>query len=253
MDEPTRPSLRHAVKRMMSEKPSPDWLLVSDVDDTFAGDDEGIVAFSEQCGGVRLVLNSSRPLASVRRTLSRFPVVVPVDGIIAGLGTEIMLDGTLRLDWTERFAGWDRAPVDAVMQAAGMTAHPAEMQTAYKASFAVPQGRWRAMKDAVRAAMPGSRVITSGESDFDVIPAAGGKDHSALWVAARLGISPDRLIVAGDSGNDLAMFHAAGKAIAVGNARPELITAADPWRTHFATAPRAWGLIEGLRQWGAIC
>ena len=73
-----------------------------------------------------------------------------------------------------------------------------------------------------------------------------------MWVAARLGIPPERLIVAGDSGNDLAMFHAAGKAIAVGNARDELLERADPLRTFIARGPRAWGLIEGLRHWGAI-
>jgi HAD superfamily hydrolase (TIGR01484 family) len=238
---------------MTQDEPSPAWLLVSDVDDTLAGDDEGIVAFSRLRSGVSLVLNSSRPLADVRRTLARFPVLLPLHGIIGGLGTEILLEGVLRVDWQERFSDWDRTPVDAVMEAAGMRPHPREMQTPYKASFAVPQAEWRKMKDAVRQAVPACRIITSGTSDFDVIPAAAGKDQSTLWVAARLGIPPDRLIVAGDSGNDLAMFHAAAKAIAVGNARPELRHAADPLRTYFATAPRAWGLIEGLRHWGAVC
>jgi hypothetical protein len=247
-----RPALRHAVKRMMEKKASPDWLLVSDVDDTLAGDDEGVAAYSKHCRGVRLVLNSSRPLGSLRETMAGFPKDLRIDGVVAGLGTEILLDGILQTEWTARFAGWDRGAADHVMARAGMPPHAEAMQTPHKASFAVPRGRWKEMKAAVRAALPQCRIITSGRSDFDVIPASAGKDHATRWVAGRLGIAPERLIVAGDSGNDLAMFLAADRAIAVGNARAELLERADPARTYFAEASRAWGLIEGLRHWGAI-
>lgn len=245
-----RLSLRHAVKRMTEEKASPDWLLVSDIDDTLAGDDEGIAAFSRH--RVRLVLNSSRPLASVRKTMSAFPAALRIDGVITGLGTEILLDGIFQTEWTARFTGWDRGPVDEIMARAGMPRHPDEMQTPFKASFAVPRDRRNELHALVRAAVPDSRIILSGDSDFDVIPALGGKDHATLWVAGKLGIDPARLIVAGDSGNDLAMFQAAGKAIAVGNARAELLDRADPATTYFAKGKRAWGLIEGLHHWGAL-
>lgn len=245
-----RLSLRHAVKRMTEEKASPDWLLVSDIDDTLAGDDEGIAAFSKH--RVRLVLNSSRPLASVRKTLAGFPAGLRIDGVITGLGTEILLGGIFQTGWIARFTGWDRRPVDDIMEHAGMLPHPDEMQTPFKASFSVPADRRDELHAKVRAATPDSRIIVSGDSDFDVIPALGGKDHATLWVAGKLGIDPARLIVAGDSGNDLAMFQAAGKAIAVGNARAELLDRADPARTYFAKGRRAWGLIEGLRHWGAL-
>lgn len=245
-----RPSLRHAVKRMTKEKASHGWLLVSDIDDTLAGDDEGIAAFSKF--RVRLVLNSSRPLASVRKTMAGFPAGLNVEGVISGLGTEILLDGSFQPRWTARFTGWDRGRIDGIMARAGIIPHEEEMQTPFKASFSVAPARRDELHAAVLAAAPDSRVITSGDSDFDVIPALAGKDRAALWVAAELGIDPARLIVAGDSGNDLAMFQAAGKAIAVGNARAELLDRADPAKTYFAKGHRAWGLIEGLRHWGAL-
>ncbi len=236
----------------MNGEPSSDWLLVSDIDDTLAGDDEGLAAFARECAGVRLVLNSSRPMASVRKTLAGFPEGLPVDGIIAALGTEITIDGASQVEWEARFADWNRVPVDEAMARLGMRAHVEEMQTPYKASFAVPRERWDEVREIVWAAAPGSRIVVSGGSDFDVIPAAAGKDLAALWVSRRLRIDPGRLIVAGDSGNDLALFLAADKAIAVGNARAELVERADPARTYFAKGPRAWGLIEGLRHWGAV-
>ena len=60
-----------------------------------------------------------------------------------------------------------------------------------------------------------------------------------------------QLVVAGDSANDVLMFDAVEKAIAVGNAREELLRVADPVKTYFAKGRCAAGIIEGLRHYGA--
>ncbi len=236
----------------MEEEEEPRWLLVSDVDDTLAGDEGGLADFAREGGGVLLVLNSSRPRESVLRTVEGFPAGLRVDGVITALGTEILWQGEDLAEWTRGFSGWNRWPVDKLMEREGMRAHPQEMQTVFKASFSVPRARWEDLQAAVLAAAPESRVIVSGESDFDVIPAAAGKDRATLWMAERLGVPPERLVVSGDSANDLAMFQAAPRAIAVGNARRELLERADPHRTYFARGERARGILEGLRHWGAI-
>jgi hydroxymethylpyrimidine pyrophosphatase-like HAD family hydrolase len=228
------------------------WLLVSDVDGTLTGSDEGILALAGIGIQIALVLNSSRPRESVIRTLDLLPPALRIEGLISAMGTEIWLRGVDQVEWVEQFADWDRGPVDEFMTKAGAIPHRAEMQTRYKASFAVPAERWEYLRGKILALSPESRVITSGESDFDVIPAAAGKDKSTSWVARKLGFDPGRVIVAGDSGNDLAMFRAARMAIAVGNARRELVEKADPDRTYFAEKESACGLIEGLRHWGAI-
>jgi hypothetical protein len=236
----------------MADENLPRWLLVSDVDDTLAGDEGGLAAFSRVARSVVLVLNSSRPKESVLKTLESVPASFRPDGIITALGTEISLAGVEQTDWTGRFDGWNRGPVDDLMRGIGAIPHPPEMQTRFKASYSVPKVRWDEVRGRVLALAPGSRVIASGDSDFDVIPAAAGKDRATLWVAGRLDVPLSRLVVAGDSGNDLAMFDASPRAIAVGNARAELLDRADPARTFFASRPHAWGVIEGLRHWGAI-
>lgn len=236
----------------MEDRCSSRWLLVSDVDDTLAGDDRGLSDFARDCGEVLLVLNSSRPRASVLRTLERFPPGLRVDGVITALGTEILLNGADPAEWTAGFKGWSRRSVDQLMERAGVSAHASEFQTALKASFSVPRVRWQELSREVLAIAPASRIIVSGESDFDVIPAAAGKDRAMLWLTRHLGVSLERLVVSGDSGNDLAMFDASPRAIAVGNARTELLEKADPDRTYFARGDRARGVIEGLRHWGAI-
>lgn len=226
-----------------------EWLLVTDVDDTLCGDDAALRELS-RWGGFRIVLNSSRPRASVVKTMEGFPPGLRVDGVITALGTEILLDAEDVVEWNFQFSGWDRTTLDRWMSECGFPAHPGEFQSRYKASFRVPRTRWREVIRAVTGLLPGSRVIASGETDFDVIPAGAGKDRAAVFVAERLGIRRDHLVVAGDSGNDFDMFNAAEKAIAVGNARPELIELADRHRTCFAKADRAAGILEGLRFWG---
>lgn len=228
------------------------WLLISDVDDTLLGDAGGIDAFSRQCSQVLLVLNSSRPLASVRRSFEELPNPPRVDGRITAMGTEIEIRGSDCAAWQDHFADWDRGPVDRLMKRAGMRPHAAEMQTRFKASYEVPRAAWAELRSSVLTEAPRSTVITSGKSDFDVIPAGAGKDRAALWVAEHFGIPPARWGVAGDSSNDLAVFLAAPRAIAVGNSRQELLLNADPYRTYHATRSHAWGLIEGLRRWGAL-
>jgi hydroxymethylpyrimidine pyrophosphatase-like HAD family hydrolase len=228
------------------------WLLVSDVDGTLTGSDAGVLALAGMGVQVALVLNSSRPRESVVQTLDLLPPSLRITGLISAMGTEIHLAGAEQPEWTERFADWDRKPVDAFMARQGILPHRPEFQTPYKASFSVPPVRWPQFRRTVLDLAPGSQVITSGASDFDVIPAAAGKDKATQWVVGKLGFDPARVIVAGDSGNDLAMFHTARMAIAVGNARPELLERADPNRTFFATEPHALGLIEGLKHWGVI-
>ncbi len=230
----------------------PRWLLVTDIDDTLDGDEDALRDFAERRGDVLLVLNSSRPRASVEQTMSRFPPGLRIDGIVTALGTEILLHGEELAEWTDRFRGWDRRVIDELLRSEGMAPHPPEMQTPYKASYSVPTERGEEIRAKLLERLPGTTVILSGKSDFDAIPLAAGKDKATLHVAERLGIDADGLVVAGDSGNDLAMFDAAPRAIAVGNARRELVERADPNRTYFAAAHHAAGILEGLRHWGAL-
>lgn len=232
---------------------SPQWLLVTDVDDTLVGDRCSLREFSEASHSLLVVLNSSRPRASLDATMKALPAGLRIDGVVSALGTEIEIGGWPCCEWNKRFATWDRAVVDRIMADAGCAPHAAEMQTKHKASFSVPRSLWPTLREAILLAAPDSSVITSGVSDFDVIPAAAGKGEGALEVVRLLGLPRHRMIVAGDSGNDLAMFHVADRAIAVGNARSELIAGADPARTYFARAPRAAGILEGLLHWGALC
>ncbi len=231
------------------------WLLVSDIDDTLTGDDAAMTRLGEAIGragaGLRFAVNSSRPAASVAGTLKTvFPPSLRPDAVITALGTEIALDGAPLASWQDRFAGWPHAQIRAALAALGHRPHPEVYQTPRKVSFAVPP---EAQDKAREALAPyDCHIIASGEDDFDVIPASAGKGAATLHLAEALGVAPDRIVVAGDSGNDLAMFEVTGLGIAVGNARGELLQALQPGRHIQAKARHAAGVLEGLRHYGVL-
>lgn len=234
------------------------WLLVSDIDDTLTGDDRALAHFAQVIRRNRrrlwFAVNSSRPAASVARTLSTvFPDGLAPDAVITALGTEISVAGKPLPDWEARFSGWPHRRVFAILRSLGHRPHDAQLQTHRKVSFAVPPGAPQrvARQTLEREGIP-CRIIASGIDDFDVIPQVAGKDTATLVLAGALGCEVSRVIVAGDSGNDLAMFLAVPNRIAVANARPELIGALKGYSFYHAREPHAAGVLEGLVHFGAL-
>ncbi|HEX9856936.1 MAG TPA: HAD-IIB family hydrolase, partial [Paracoccaceae bacterium] len=233
------------------------WLVISDVDDTLTGDAGGLQALAAALARHRrqlwFALNSSRPFASVARTLRKdFPDTFRPDAAITALGTEIRLDGALCAQWDARFGGWPRDQIFDLLLALGHRPHDDEFQTPRKVSFAVSRSAQAGARTALAERGIPCRIIASGTDDFDVIPPGAGKDAAALFLAEALGASRRRLVVAGDSGNDLAMFRIAAHAIAVGNARPELLDAMPTETTYHARQPYAFGVLEGLVHFGVL-
>ncbi len=238
--------------------PEEPWLLVSDIDDTLTGDAAALdrlwSALRRAEGRVKLALNSSRPAASVDRTLAEeFPAGFAADAVVTALGTEIRIGGAWHAGWADRFADWPRDEIAALVESLGYAPHAAEFQSRAKASFAVPGP---AARDRVLAALAAAgltaRAIFSGQSDLDLIAPAAGKDAATRFLAENFGIPLPRVIAAGDSGNDLAMFEASGHAIAVGNARAELLDALPPGKAYRARAAHAAGVLEGLIRLGVL-
>jgi hypothetical protein len=227
------------------------WLLISDVDGTLTGDADALAELLEEMSEqVRVVLSSSRPVASVRRTVKDWPGSWIPAGIVGALGTEIEIAGQPDEPWNQRFLQWDRRPVDALMAEAGFEAHPAEYQTPAKASFSVPSDRWDETRAAIADLGVEAKILVSAPSNFDVLAPGSGKEPAARHVAAALGVAPDRVATAGDEVIDLDML-SFGLGILVGNARDE-VRAATPDGVYHAEQPFAAGVREGLVSMGAL-
>lgn len=231
------------------------WCLISDIDDTLTGDDAALNRLAEtlktQRSRLWFAVNSSRPYDSVAETLAGFPPGLVPDATITALGTEIRLDGRPLESWHARFSAWPQAQIFAILSDLGHRPHDPAFQTDLKVSFAVPQGAAQQAARVALAELP-CQIIASGRDDFDVIPTGAGKGAAALHLADTLGNTRDDLVVAGDSGNDIAMFRICTRGIAVGNARAELMQALAPGTFIHTGARHAGGVLEGLVHFGVV-
>jgi hydroxymethylpyrimidine pyrophosphatase-like HAD family hydrolase len=247
--------MRSPAPVIMTEERHPNtWLLVSDVDETLYGDDEALAQLAEavaRCGSLLVALNSSRPLASVRRTVAGSAFAPHLVALIGAMGTEVEIAGEPAPAWRASLPDWDRAPVDELMAGLGFAPHGEEVQTPLKASFHVPRSAWPRVEAALAEAGVEALVVGSGETDLDVLPPGAGKGPATAWLARELSVPRERLVVAGDSANDAGLFAVAGHGIAVGNAREELLRIL-PRAAYRARACHAAGVLEGLTELGVL-
>lgn len=83
--------------------------------------------------------------------------------------------------------------------------------------------------DRCRHALPleGLDLAFSGLPMLEIVPPGAGKDAGLAWLAAHLDIANERVVAFGDGLNDLTMLRWAGTGVAMGQARPAVIEAAD--------------------------
>jgi sucrose-6F-phosphate phosphohydrolase len=235
------------------------WLLVSDVDDTLLGDDAALArlnrAVDQTTSQLILVYNSSRPCASLRASMAEHLHLRTPHYLIGALGTEIETGSTGQAitEYHLQLAlGWNREQIHAMMMHIGLEPHPAEYQTPLKASFDAPgPDILPAIRQQLQNAGLEAQVVFSGGKNLDIIPTRAGKGAAIEFLHNWLNIPTSRVIVAGDSGNDLDMFRPAYRGIVVGNADHDLKSLVGEHVYH-ARATHASGVLEGLVYWRVV-
>lgn len=93
--------------------------------------------------------------------------------------------------------------------------------------------------------------LISGDRYLDVLPAGVNKGSALRILLEWLEIPDERVVTAGDSLNDLAMFETGLAGVMVANAEPELVAALPRLSaTYRARGEGCEGIVEGLRHFG---
>jgi hydroxymethylpyrimidine pyrophosphatase-like HAD family hydrolase len=156
----------------------------------------------------------------------------------------------------EQFGDWPGDEITAIaVERFGLTPHDAAMQTAYKASFDLPDP---VMAQAIEGELVGQgmavKLVVSSGRDLDLLPPGAGKASAIRWLCDYTNTTGLSVIVSGDSANDLDMFEPPFRGIVVGNGHAELRRQA-PARgaaVYNADAHCAAGVVEGLRHFGVL-
>jgi sucrose-6F-phosphate phosphohydrolase len=240
------------------------WLFVSDVDDTLLGDDAALERLSAElkkaAGRITVVYNSSRPCDSLRASLSAVPQLLTPDYLIGGMGTEIERGesgervASMPLAGYEQYlqAGWDRERAAELVRGLDAVPHPEKFQTPFKVSFDIPGAEaFGVVRQRLAESDLEAKAIFSAGKFLDLIAARAGKGEAIHYLREQTAVPPERVVVAGDSGNDIEMFMAPFRGIVVSNADGDLKRLSGS-HIYKATRPYAGGVLEGLRYWGAL-
>ena len=241
---------------LSAPQPQPDILVLCDIDNTLTGCADGARRFGRLIGrqsAWAFGVATGRSLQQADLVLGRWDLPQP-RVMITSVGSEVYWcapDGARERD--DDFSamireGWCSGSVEAALSnVAGLSPQSLLEQREFKRSYTfddpsvVAEVRARLEEAGIDA-----RVIASHAALLDILPMRAGKAAALFWVASKLGIEPDRVVAAGDSGNDEDMLAACPNAVLVANHEPALAHLIGRPNVHAAARPHALGVVEGV-------
>jgi hypothetical protein len=241
--------------------PRPDLVLVTDLDGTLLGGSPrwrrrlyGWLAARRE--SVLHVFNTGRDLASIARLLDAEAAMgMGAPHLVIGdVGCTVACGASLRpipqvVEPIERrWRGQAERVLPLLRTIPGLSPQP--VSAVRRLAYLIDPARLdRSRLGAVAA--HGVDCLVSGDKYLDVLPAGVNKGSTLNTLIAWLEVTPDRVVTAGDSLNDLAMFETGLPGVMVGNAEPALVEALPRLRrTYRARAHGCAGIVEGLRHFG---
>jgi sucrose-6-phosphatase len=233
-------------------------LLVTDLDNTLVGDDQGTAKLnqwlSEAREQVHLAYSTGRSYDSARRLMTERALLEP-DYWITAVGTEIYTQRSLDPTWAGQLStDWDRTAVASMAEGfKALERQPEPDQGRWKVSFYLQNLAEAAaladLQEQLNSAGLSAQVIFSGSRDVDIVPTAGNKGNATTYLREHLSVKPEETLVCGDSGNDISLYQQQERGVIVGNALPELLRWYEQQgqpHHYLARATYACGILEGL-------
>ena len=233
-------------------------LLVVDLDDTLLGDSaatDGVCAWhATRRRRIRLIYASGRTYESIVRSTRKSPLPVP-EALICGVGTDLrhFESGSPVAGWRDQTVhDWSARRVrDACAQFDALVLQPDEFQSEFKVSYVGRQLTWPQLS-RIYAALCDARLavnlVYGSKGDLDILPAGVDKGAAAAYLVRQGRWSDRQVLVAGNSGNDVALFQQGFRGIVVANAEPILLGLAGP-EVYVSPFAFAHGVIDGLCHW----
>lgn len=223
-----------------------------------------------------LVFVTGRHLDSTREAILQYQLPCP-DWIICDVGTTIVqCDAQLRFfpvtAYRDLLAGLiTTCPLATLRERLSsipeLRLQEPEKQGAFKLSFYTDGDALEAVSKRVHAAIAESPFSVIASLDpfnhdglIDLVPTNVSKAFALQWWSQIVGHSRQRIVFAGDSGNDLAALTAGYLSILVGNASKQVVQAAAAshrkagWQNclYLAKSHATSGVLEGCRHYGLV-
>ena len=254
--------LEHSAKPVLVDKPRArrlpefDRLIVTDLDNTLTGDLEALAEFNELIRDrhdIGFGVATGRRLDSAMNLLEELGLPQP-DLIDTDAGTQLHYGERLTpdLSWQKQIGyAWKPKEIRRLLDTVpGLFPQDKTHQSEFKISYefdATNAPSVANIRKLIREAGLRAKVVFSLNMYLDVLPVRGGSENSMRHLLWKWGFSPEKVLVAGDSGNDAGMLLGRTLGVVVGNHGSELDKLRDRPRVYFAKAHHARGVLEGIQ------
>lgn len=242
--------------------PEQPFLLATDIDGTILGDEAGEILLKTLAQGFRrsfrLAYVTGRYEWSVLRVVEEGFLPRP-DFICSNVGTDLLALDDPRNSIGQKYAAqvgpeWDLETIYRLGEGEGIRRQDfGEGQPPFQAGF-FWNGNPRTLQ-AFRDRLAGLNhfhILPSYDEYIDVLPNPLGKGKAVEFLQKELSFDPQRVVVAGDSGNDRELFETQFKGIVPANALEELKAVASRPRHYRSPLPAGRGVLDGLCYFGFL-
>ncbi|NTF30956.1 HAD-IIB family hydrolase [Rhizobium skierniewicense] len=241
-------------------------IFSTDLDGTVVGDNAATARFRDFWQSLPdenrplLVFNSGRLLDDQFELMEQVPLPSP-DYVIGGVGTMMSCreKPSLQQTYTSSLGqAFDTAKISSLISdVPGISIQPERYQHGLKSSWYLDnasEADLSRLEKQLSDSEIDARIVYSSNRDLDILPRSADKGAAIRWLCDHLSIGLDEVAVAGDTGNDKAMFELSGvRGIIVANALPELkALAVKQSHAYLALEKEADGVISGLKHWMSI-
>ncbi len=239
----------------------PALILATDLDGTFlAGSAEQrhrLYRLIDQHPGISLVFITGRGLEAVMPLLSD-PSIPRPDYIVCDVGATVVDGHTLQpLQPLQSMidAHWPGEQVVAEAMRPFTALQRQDVPQERRCSYFCDPGTLAPLRAQIEqtAHALGCDVLYSADRYLDILPPGTDKGRTLAALARVLELPVERILVAGDTLNDLSMYVAGFTGVCVGRSEPGLLEAtAGQQRTLHAKAPGCGGILEAITHFGLL-
>ncbi|GAW92350.1 HAD-IIB family hydrolase [Calderihabitans maritimus] len=230
------------------------FFLATDLDNTLVGDEKSLLKLNEllKRKKVQLIYLTGRYWESARKVMSAYNLLPPA-AVVTDVGVEIRFAPDFEPDpvWKSLMKqNWEPEKIKILLRNyrfLELKQLPHQERLAYRLIENRHNIEHRLSSTLKKHGLQ-ARVIVSSGVDVDILPPLAGKGNALKYVQHKLGIPNQRILVCGDSGNDLDMLLLGLPGVVVSNAQPEVLEHCLPHTVYRASKPYAQGIMEALEK-----
>lgn len=244
---------------------APTKLIVADIDGTLIdeqGNNDGLdelrTTLADLDETTLFAFATGRNLKSIEQVVKSFDLP-EADFMISSVGSAIYYDyneASIDCCWDDHIRkGWNRSNLKRSLATfPGLTLQGEEDQSKTKLSYYTDANNFsfEALQEKLKKQINRITLTYSHNAFLDILPIKASKAKAISFIAEKLLISNDNIIVCGDSGNDLDMLDSEFKSIIVANHSEELSFLREKENCYFTSKDTAEGVVEGLKHWNII-